>query len=329
MTPVANSIRILRYRMLVQHVDPLTRELSIELTVHNSAEEAIDEVLFVEDSYRPGLRVLDYDDAQLALLPNEIIRSRLETSKEPEDQALLSDMSSHKAFLNWVVFPDGRALASHETRVLRFIYTDGSLHDYHWLSPTKLFFNIPEYSIEFNVASSVDFPHLVSVSPPVGHRVLVEEHVAEARSRTRSRPLGSADHYHINANGPLIDVAIPHLSTETACVRTVYGVYPERNEALLLVGVIVGLLVVSTGFLTALALLWLDPAFYGKTWLHTAVQALDSNAPLVGTSIVLLSAGFIGLASGSVFQRAKWWASASGVIAALGIFVSMIQGSST
>lgn len=316
----------MRYRMLIQHVDPLTRELSIELTVHNPSDEAVDEVLLVEDSYRPGLRVLDYDDAQLALLPNEVIRRRLKASKEPADQELLSAMNDHKVFLNWVVFPGERALSAHETRVLRFVYTDGRLHDYHWGSATKLFFNIPEYSIEFNVVSSVDYPHFVCVSPPVGHRVVVEEHLAEAKSRTQARPLVGADHYHINAKGPLIDVAIPHLPNETACVRTVYGVYPERNEEFLLVGVILGLLLASLAFFFSLTLFWLDPAAYGKSWLDTTVKALQSNAPIVGTSIVLLAAGFIGLASGSVFQRAKWWASASGAIAALGIFAAMLQG---
>lgn len=324
----STSARIFRYRQYAKHIDPLTRELAIEITVHNPSEDEVDEILLAEEDYRPGLRVLDFDDSQLALLPNEIARMLLAQQTSPEAKDMLDRMRKHEVYLYWIKLPAGHELRAHETRILRLTYVDGRHHDFHWWPPPKMFFNIPEYEAEFNVVSTVDHPHFFCVAPPEGHEVRLEEIRAEAVSKQHRRALTAADHYYLDSKGPIIDVAIPHLKNETASVRLVYGIYPEPNELYVLVGIILGLLAASAVFLAALLILWGDPSAYGTgtVWTLTAVKGLQSNALLIGTSIVLTSAGFIGLSSGSVFQRSKWWASASAVLATLALFVALAMG---
>lgn len=318
-------IEILRHRVLIRHIDPLTREMCLELTIHNASGEETDEAVLVEDTYRPGLCVLDNDDSQLALLPNDAIRHILKESGEPENLELVERMNRHEVFVYWIKFPTGRELEPHETRVIRLVHTESLLHEYRWSSLPKLFFNIPEYLVEVTVPDSTDYPHFVSVSPPEGHQLVVEELKAVASWETASRELTPADHFHVGTSGPYIDIAIPHVEGRVAQVRMVYGVYPERNEQHLLTGVILGLLAVSAAFMIAMFLFWQDPGIFGSGFPHTAIKALNGNSLLLGTSLALLSAGFVGLAGGSVFQRTKWWASASGAVAALGIFFSVVH----
>jgi hypothetical protein len=321
----ALDVDILRNRLLIHHADPLTREMCVEITLHNDRNESTDEVILRQDTYLPGLRVFDADGSELALLPNGVIRDILSASGRRGDRDLIEEMNAHRVYVFWIKFPRDSELEPHETRVVRLAYTDSQLHEYRWSSLTKCFFNIPEYEVEFNLPDSVAYPNFVSISPPEAHRLVLEEIEAKAKGPTASRDLEDRDHFHIRANGVYIDATIPRVEGHVSTVRMVYGVYPERNEQHLLIGVILGLLIVSLSFLLSMFLLWQEPTWFGTGFFKTAVKALSANALLLGTSLALLAAGFVGLAEGSVFQRTKWWASASGAMAAAGMFFSLVH----
>ena len=315
-------LRVLRHRLRIRHEDPITRNLSIEITLHNDHEDPSDEVVLTEDTYRPGLRVLDSDGSELALLPNQIIREILSGSENPEAPKLLEALNSRQMYVYWVVFPAGRAIESHGTRVIRLEWTEGRQHEFPWNFGMRLFFNIPAYEVEETVPPTADHPHFVTVYPPPTHRLVVEEHTARVLSQTGSRDLTEKDHYHIGAWGPILDVGIPSVEGHTVHVRTVYGVYPDRNESHLLAAIILGLVALSFVFFVSMIFWAWDPAVFGKTTLLSAMKVLAGDATLIGTTIVALCAGFVGLASGPVFQRAKWWAMAGGAVAALGILAA-------
>jgi hypothetical protein len=141
-------LRIFRHRLRVTHLDPLTRELSIEITLHNDHDEVADEVVLTEDQYRPGLRVVDADDSELSLLPNPVIREILSEAKSQESANLLRMLNAHQAYVYWIVFPEARAIESHGTRVVRLVWTENRQPSYSWGLGLRLFFNVPGYAIE-------------------------------------------------------------------------------------------------------------------------------------------------------------------------------------
>lgn len=317
-------LRVFRHRLRITHQDPLTRELSIEVTVHNDREDSTDELVLTEDTYRTGLRVFDADGTELSLLPNQVIREILVASDSAEDRKLLESLNSHLSYVNWIIFPDGRDIKSHETRIIRLTWTENLQHSFPWSFGMRLFFNIPAYVIEETVPSSADYPHFVTVYPPPSHRLVVEEHSAKVLGDRGSRDLTEKDHYHVGAWGPILDLSIPCVDNHNVHIRTVYGVYPDRNESYLLSLIVLGLVLLSSLYFIGMVFWAADPAAYGSGLIRTAVKALVGNATLIGTTIVALCAGFVGLASGPVFQRAKLWAMLAGAVAALGIVASSL-----
>jgi hypothetical protein len=315
-------LRVLRHRLRIRHEDPLTRELSIEVTLHNDHDDPADEVVLTEDTYRPGLRIFDSDGSELALLPNVVIREILSDSENPEAPKLLRALNRRDAYVYWVVFSGSRAIESHGTRVIRLVWTESRQHDFPWGFGMRLFFNIPAYEVEETVPPTADHPHFVTIYPPPDHRLVVEEHTAEVLGETGSRDLTEKDHYHIGAWGPILDVSVPSVANHTVHVRTVYGVYPDRNESLLLAVIVLGLVLLSSAFFISMVLWAGDPGIYGKAAFRSAMKVLAGDATLIGTAIVAICAGFVGLASGPVFHRAKWWAMAGGAVAALGILAA-------
>lgn len=318
-------LRVLRHKLRVTHTDPLSRELSIELTVHNDHSDSADEAVLVEDVYRPGLRVYDSDGSELALLPNTVIREILEGSSKPEDGKLLETLNKHQSYVYWVVFPGSRAIEPHGTRVIRMVWTESRKHSFPWAWGLKAFFNIPAFRVEVNVPPTADWPHFVTVYPPSGYRLVTEEYSAEVLGANDSRPLTEKDHYHIGAWGPLLDISIPHVDNHTVRVRAVYGVYPDRNEADLLGGIMVGLLLLAIGFFVSM-LLWVahPGSFHNHKLIRSALVVLQGNATIIGTTVILLCAGFVGLVSGPVYLRAKWWAIVCGAVAAAAILVATL-----
>lgn len=324
MAAVVPKIKVFRHRLRIIHEDPLTRDLSVELTLHNDREDSADEVVLTEDTYRTGLRVFDADGTELALLPNQVIRHILSGSKSPEDAILLDALNTRRAYVNWIIFPGDRAIKSHETRIIRLTWTENLQHSFRWGLGMRTFFNIPAYLIEVTVTAASDYPHFVTVYPPPLHRIVVEEHSARVLGQTDSRDLTESDHYHIGAWGPILDISIPCVSNHTTHARTVYAVYPDRNDSILLSTVVLGLVLLSTLFFVGMTLWAVDSQIYGAGLVHSALHVLAGNAILIGTTDVALCAGFVGLASGPVFQRAKLWAMLGGAIAAIGILASSL-----
>lgn len=325
MPDVTPRLQVLRHRLRITHDDPLTRQLSIELTLHNDHNKAANEVVLTEDTYRPGLRVFDSDGSELALLPNTAIREILSKSNDPPDAALLESLNSRRAYVYWVVFPESRAIEPEGTRIIRMMWTESLQHKFPWALGVKTFFNIPSYKIDVTVPPESDQPHFVTVYPPAGHRLVVERHSAMVLSPTDARDLTEGDHYHIGAMGPILDISIPHVESREVHVETVYGVYPDRNESDLLSGVAIGLIVLAVGFLLSMALWVTVPgAFHAHKLIRSALATLQANATLIGTSLIILCAGFVGLVSGPVFLRAKWWAIICGGVAAVGILVATL-----
>jgi hypothetical protein len=316
-------LQILRHRLRINHTDPLTSEFTIELTLHNDNEDSTGEVVLKEDTYRPGLRVLNSDDSELALLPNHVVRGILSGLKSKEASHLLSELNQHLAYVYWVVFPESCSIEPHGTRVIRLTWTENRQHEYPWSWGLGLFFNVPRYQIEETVPTDDEYPHFITAYPPPSHRLKVEEHEAKALGQNTSRDLTENDRYHIGAWGPMLDISVPRVENHTVHVRTVYGIYPDRNESWILAAIVIGLATLAGGFLVTMGLWAFDnPAFQNHGLISKAVRALDGSATLIGTTIVALCAGFVGLASGPVYQRAKWWAMAAGAVAALGILVA-------
>jgi hypothetical protein len=324
MAEAVPKVRILRHRLSITHEDPLIRSLSIEVTIHNDSDEEREDLVLREDTYRTGLRIFDADGTELALLPNQTIREILSESEGPEDSTLLDEINTRKVFLHWIVFPEDRTLRAHETRVIRLTWTENLQHSFPWGLGLRTLFNIPAYLIEATVPSLADYPHFVTVYPPPAHRIVVEEHSAKVLGSSGSRDLSEADHYHIGAFGPVLDVSLPCVSNHTVHLRTVYAVYPDRNDSIVLAVIVLGLVLLAALFFSGMVLWVADPKIYGTGIVRSALKVLVSDAVLIGTTIVALCAGFVGLASGPVFQRAKLWAMLAGAVAALGILVSSL-----
>jgi hypothetical protein len=168
------------------------------------------------------------------------------------------------------------------------------------------------------------YANAITVIAPPGFLVEVEEQSAVALGPSGSTELTTEDHFHRYPSVRVIDVNLPHKDDRTVQFRMVYGVYPQENEQSVIVASTVFLLAASALFLASMVIWAYAPGTYSGIQLASSpfIKAAHSEATLIGTADILVSVGFIGLASGTILQRSKWWALSAIIMASVALLLS-------
>lgn len=99
----ALGVEILRNHIFVRHPTPTgSREVTEQFTLINNSGAPLRNVILFGEKFRPGMTVLDEDDAMLSVLPNELIISLLEQENNEESNAIVKSIRSHERYLLWI-----------------------------------------------------------------------------------------------------------------------------------------------------------------------------------------------------------------------------------
>jgi len=274
--------------------------------------------------YRTGMTVADQDGTVLGVLPNEIVTELLRQSGDEGDSQLLRQIESREKYIVWIRLPRGRSIARGDTRVIRISYTDPKRPGRTLDSLAKLLFNVPEFNFVKRTPASESFSSMITILPPDGFRVSVEE--SRARLVREKRELTDSDHYHMNESDNIIDINVPHPKAGEIEFYLTYGIYPERSEQRVLESFI-GLLILISSALFALASSQFSngPAALNQTAAGAGTMKTSSvraeYTSLAGF-VALVSLAFIGLTTNPLTHRTKYWAALTLALSTLTIVLA-------
>ena len=319
---MASFPRILRYRETITHTGPVNRTVSDEFTLLNEGNGSIEYIVLQAYKYRPGMTIRDEDGSVLGVFTNEVVRTLLRQSTDPGDRKLLDDINSRRIYVQWIPLPKHRPLEPNKTRVITFTYTDQKRPGRTINSVSKLLFNIPEFDIEKITPPSETFSTTITVLPPSGFRLQVENSKAELAEPPKSRSLTKNDHYHLTHPDNIIDTNIPHLDQGSVTFSLRYGVYPDRSEQRALESFIAILLSLSL-LVFLLALLTVYPStpipLIWQISNSTTSDVIKARVNQVASGVILISLAFIGLTTNPLTQRIKYWAALALVMSSLAL----------
>lgn len=290
------------------HATPFVRSIVDEFTVLNETKEAESYLTLEADTYRPRLHVFDSDGGELPYLPNSIVRDTYRAHADPakpnfdaEAQRRLKAMETRppKSYFLVVALPPDRSLKSGETRVIRC----------EWMDPEEpvttrfSLFSIPEYYVFARIEAAAKFMRHASITAPEGFRLAASPPVV---FRSHEGELGEVieepEHFHPDIEGPVVhDYAIPSSPFETTFFAS-YTIQPDRGEYWLFNAFF-------WGYLGATLVLLLS--FAGTlSFVHASLPPLSVTRPfasLVGTGLLAIGVGFLGIVTNPLTHRTKLW----------------------
>ena len=208
--------------------------------------------------------------------------------------------------------------------MIRISYTDPKRPGRTLDSLAKLLFNVPEFNFVKRTPASESFSSMITILPPDGFRVSVEE--SRARLVREKRELTDSDHYHMNESDNIIDINVPHPKAGEIEFYLTYGIYPERSEQRVLESFI-GLLILISSALFALASSQFSngPAALNQTAAGAGTMKTSSvraeYTSLAGF-VALVSLAFIGLTTNPLTHRTKYWAALTLALSTLTIVLA-------
>lgn len=296
-----------------------------EVTLFYEGEKPSDYIILHSYRYRPGLTIYDQDKSSLGLFPNETVRKLLQNSTDKKKASeLLEDMNTHRKYVTWISLPAHNQLSPNRIRVISFTYTDDEEPGRSFDSFSKLIFNIPEFDVEKTTPSSENFPTTITVIPPDGFRVKVEQSNAQLTTAEQTRNLERSDHYYLTKAPTIIDANIPHSDDGEIRFSMRYSINPEKSEQKALLSFIAVLLLISTAiFVSAIQVSFNWPL--PKTWLNLDQMTLGtvkSKVGQIGAAVVLISLGFVGLATNPLTHRTRYWAALALGLTTIGLLLA-------
>ena len=311
------GVEILRNHIFVKHPTPTgCREVSEHFTLINNSESELHNIIMFGEKFRPGMTILDEDDAILPVLPNELVISLLEQEKNSENDAIIKSIKSRERYLLWIPLSDERAIKARTVRIIRLCYYDAEPPEYQGDTQTKRLLDIPEFKIDKKVPVTEDFDTHVTIVAPEGYRLRIEE--VEPIIYVDNKPqkiMTDQQHYHLNdKSDTIIDINIPHNKSCLVSFHLRYAIYPEVHEQRTILAVFSVIAAISTFIYVFIALDLLNP----KVFDFYRLQILQ-----LATGSIVLAVAYVGLVTNPLTHRTKIGVLVFTVIALIGAAIAV------
>ena len=298
---------VARYRVLISHSSPTARTRIDQLQIRNDTSKPLPQVaLLFEDAneqYRPSLRVLDGEGKELPQVPGRVVEKTLAASANPDDNALFRKVASHRAFLVVIDLRGGGPLASGESRVFNLNSTDSERPRQGIRGPEHLFFNLPRFPIEKEIAAGSTYTTHIVVVPPPGFRLHAEPRLLQTVTPSGLRtPVPFPTDYFETVSDNVMDVSVRSAATDKLLLTSAYEIRPDREEGaylaawfgLLLLGCVLGVLALQHVLPTA------GSIGYLQDW-------ITEHSIVVGSAGFALGIAYLGFVTNPLTHRTKLW----------------------
>ncbi|MHB8567384.1 MAG: hypothetical protein ACYC7D_01285 [Nitrososphaerales archaeon] len=310
------GVEILRNHIFVKHQTPTgSREVTEHFTLINNSASDLHNIILSGEKFRPGMTILDEDDAILPVLPNELVISLLEQEKNFQNNAIIESIKSHERYLLWIPLPDDRVIKAKAVRVIRICYYDAEPPEYQEDTITKKLLDIPEFKLDKKVPITEDFDTHVTIVAPEGYRLRIEEiepliYVGDKPQKIEA----DQQHYHLNdKSDTVIDINIPHNKSCLVSFRLRYAIYPEVHEQRTIIAVFSVIAVISILIYVFIVLDLLYPTVFD----FYRLQILQ-----IATGSIVLAVAYVGLVTNPLTHRTKIGVLVFAVIALIGAAIA-------
>jgi hypothetical protein len=102
---LVGNLRVVRSRTFFNHSSPWEQAITEELTIYNEDASKSHRLLIIPlPEFREGLRVLDFDNSELAFLPRDLMEKEILLLKEADNDSYVKMMDDlEKGHLLWIV----------------------------------------------------------------------------------------------------------------------------------------------------------------------------------------------------------------------------------
>lgn len=269
-------MRVVRSRFFFNHSSPSERSITEEVTLYNDSNEPAGFVIISLPDFREGLRVLDFDDSDLAFYPKDVIRKEI-AELEKSDKVLFDriDFALKNKHLLWIAFPEGKSIRSNELRVIKLVY-----HDKDDVKYVSTFFNVPQFIQTKQKLPTENYDTFYFVKAPTNYELHFERLVGDNLPQRG---------VYEGAKKSLISIRLP-ASTTSYCYEFRYEVGLGKAEQAKWIGLTLGLSLLSLSLILISQTGWLNAVLLGG----------------LGTAILTISTAMLALLNDPVTQKTKW-----------------------
>lgn len=272
---LTRGLQIIRSRFFFNHSSPSERVITEEITLYNDSPDSSNFVIISLPDFREGLRVLDFDNSELAFYPKDIIRKELlaikETNKDLYDR--ITDALENRHLL-WIVFPEGRSIKPKELRVLKLVYYDREEIKY-----VSTFFNIPQFFQTKHKTPQENYDTFYFVKAPTNYELKFERTVGE----------NLPEKVYEETRKSFISIRLPTSGT-SYLYEFIYEVGLSKGERSKWMGLTIGLSILAISLTVIAPLEWVNRIVLGA----------------LGAAILTISTAMLALLSDPVTQKTKW-----------------------
>jgi hypothetical protein len=267
---------VVRSRTFFNHSSPWEQTITEELTIHNeNASESRSFVILEIPEFKEGLRVLDFDNSELAYYPRHLMREKiLALRKKYNDLYVKLINALEKGQILWIILPEDKIINAKELRVLRLVY-----HYREDAAAASKFFDTPLFSYRITISANQGNTYFF-VKAPVNYELHFK------RGRGENVPQGV---YELTKKS-IISIMLPAANTPFS-YSFGYEVGLRKSEQAKWIGATVGLSLLAIILTISIPLEWID---------RVVLTAL-------GTAILTISTAMLALLNDPMTQKTKWY----------------------
>lgn len=316
--PPSIRLRVIRDRFTIEHTSPFKRQITNEITLLNTSDDTVSNIILFRTHFMPGLEVRDSDGALLPIRPNEDTREILEDiqDRDPFYRRILQDMNNHHVYVVWIDLPVDRQIAGRDARLIYLKYFDD--RNPHILSWCRSIFSIPRYELWKNTPPDERYDTHYVIHAPDGFLVSVQRQSCSTKNNSDEIDLKDSDGFHITKTDRLVAMRVPHLPQQEVNLYLKYDVILESPERLFLraltwlsLGVSLTLLLVAFNLTPITNVLGKDMTLL-----------LQNGLSIAGAGLAAVDAAIITLLTNPLCHRTKAYLSLALMLMVIGLTFS-------
>jgi hypothetical protein len=220
------NFRVIRERVIFEHLTPDERIITDEITVLNITEQKLRSIFLIRDEFMVGLKIFDAKNRELPYYTNDFAIKLLNEERtldclgESIHKNLLDKMKERKAFLLWISLPEQEPLHPNESMILKLTYTNKikSLKPKIkellniFSIPSKILFNTPKFRVTKIKPNNLDYDTFYLIHAPNEYTLSYKINKAIYVDHDNKKQNIDKSKLHENFDGKILFIRIPYVN---------------------------------------------------------------------------------------------------------------------